>query len=240
MAISRDASGEVYARTQLTLNFPPGDDTADTFVYLSGNDQLWLSKGESLDKINASDNLFSDLKDLSATHKLLKESNHNGNDILSSLFDPETWYTARILEAEENRFYLSLRREQTGLTAHSYVELPEPFVFDSIDATAISRSNSDITLTWDPVENDVKVRIWASVTCNPVPENVNNVFVFDTDSDSGSYVISAGELSDPTLTGECNTSITVGKWRVGDLAQDFFGGFIQGWEIRSQSFLSDD
>ena len=235
--VSDSSENDVYVEAQLSRSeLPSQEDDPDVFVRLVGEDQLWFSTGPSLLDVNLNDDLFSSFEALNDNHVRL-ETSETEVEVYFFIFFRSiintvgTWYSARLPQNESGEYRVSLLRNTEGATAdQSTVTLPESFtILEPLANDSFSRSGDDIAVIWDNVDPNANLEIEAVTTCS----DLRSSSFMDTQlDDSGIYIINAGDLANSALSGECTTTINVRKTRLGNLDSKFFGGIIQGYQIR--------
>ena len=239
-----DGGETVYAEAQLTKGVTPAEsDDDELFVRLVGSDELWFSAGESINNIDFSDDLFDTLEGLDDTQARFNLS-RSGRVIYDFIFFRQiintfgTWYSATLPRSEEQEYRVVLLRKSNDIAENSQVVLPDDFSIVSPSSGAqFSRGSDDILVEWSMTESDVTVDIEVNITC---PNTSVQSYSSPINSDTGSFVISAGELALPDLVGTCSTTLNVRKVRVGQFDPRFVGGAVNGYQIRRVVLTTGD
>lgn len=234
--VMSDGSGEVHAEAQLTKDVPPdASDEPDTFVRLVNKDELWLSVGPDLTSIDFSDDLFGTLAELDG--KQIRFRNTGTElEFYSFIFFRQiinsfgTWYSAALPQSDEREYRVAFLRERDYSSTVSSVVLPEPFsILAPTAGETLSREMDDFILEWSNPESGVDVEIEVNTTCT---DSEFDTFTEVVEVDTGIFILPAGTLDSPALTGNCSSTINLRKSRSGELDARFVGGAVIGYQIR--------
>jgi hypothetical protein len=245
--IYSDTGNKGYASIQLTKDTPPVDGKPDDeYIDITGHDQLWMSTGTNLEEVDIGSNLFSGLENLSNVQELF-EGEYRGFNIFpffffwSALHPTQIHYNGSLDHVADGATYtVSLFRDNQTDAKKSIVTMP--LAFNLIEPTAsssISRSNDNIQITWLPVENNVFVEASFNTSCSG-STLANYSYTVKIDQDNGTALINAGAINDNTLSGTCNTTLTLAKRRNGTLDSAYTGGYITANQVRTISFITVD
>jgi hypothetical protein len=200
----------------------------------------------NLEDTNIGNDLFSGLEHLSKSQELF-EGEVRGFSIYpffffwSSLYPTEIHYNGSLDNVKDGATYtVSLFRDTEVDAKNSVVTMP--LAFDLIEPTAsssFSRTNDDIQITWQPIENNTYIEASFNTSC---PDSNFNVvtYTMKLDQDDGAALIEAGKINDNTLSGTCNTTLTLVKRRTGTLDPAYIGGYISANQVRTMSFITVD
>lgn len=241
MEIYKSESDRVVAEVQLTLEGPPSDDTDDVFITLGNDDQLWFSSGDSSEDVDLGDDLFSGLVAFGDTHELLTEPN-DGDDFFLSVFNPSARkYRGNIAYVDGTVLRISLIREDETDALNSEAALPQPFVLNGPEDTAVlSRNGDTIALRWEPTAESVQTGARVTVVCTFEGVETSEWFDFELEGDPGQLDIDAGTLVRDDLTGDCETRARVVRTLTGSLDEHFTGGYIRASQVRTLTFTTTD
>ncbi|VUD51393.1 hypothetical protein TDB9533_01417 [Thalassocella blandensis] len=239
-----DGSQYVYAEAQLTRLTPPSEtEDEDSFVHLVDKDELWFASELNLLDQQFSSDVFGELEQLRDTQTRFKASTRQ-EELYNFIFfrtiiNPfGNWYSAQLPLNTNGIYQISLFRENTVEARYSTITLPNNFSIIAPDSLALySRSMDDIIVEWNNTETDLSVEIETTVAC---PDQSFESYSETLTSDSGTYVIPAGTLSEPHLVGRCTTTINVRKALLGTIDPNLVGGLASGYQIRRVSFVSED
>ena len=232
-----DGDGFVYIEAQLTDGVPPADaNSPTTFVRLVNRDELWLSRGGAFLDVDLSDNLFAGVDQISETHERLSETTRETerwnflyfSNIINSFGN---WYNGILLATDEREYYVTLNRDNEGVPANrSRVTIPESFdLLAPSSAAQFSRVNDDLVIEWNNVSTGYDVNIEIITTCSDFTVETYSETITN---DPGMLVIPAGALASDDLVGTCSSTLQVRKVSIGQLDSRFFGGIINGHQIR--------
>lgn len=176
-----------------------------TFVELTGDDQL------------------------TATYK--DETQALSEVQLGSLFS----FTTEFDEAEPGvDFIISLDRTLDDGAPSTRIQLPERFEISELGVESFSRSNDNLTVSWEPSGSNDTMRVTIDGPCFIV-------FTENLSGDPGTFTLAAGTLEDTGDTAtSCEAEVTIMRRRNGDLDPGYGeGGTAVGVQTRVVALTSD-
>jgi hypothetical protein len=201
--ITAEAEGDGTTRTSAILRV--GGATSNTFMELVETDTLTASTGDETQTM-----------------------------IDTSIGDFHAYVADFDVEAEDTEFVVAFEREVDESAPNTTMSLPALFdVTGPEEAVTFSRSEEDITLTWEPSGSEDEMYWSVTGDCFYDAEG-------EIDGDPGTVVVEAGALEsvdedEPTT---CEATLTLTRSRLGDLDPNYGeGGAVFGRQIRSVDVL---
>ncbi len=240
--IYSDDGDNAYASTQLIR---AGSTSGDDYLDLRGGDALWFTTGENLREASLGENWFESLAELSKAQELFEgEYRYRPTGFgffffWSTLIPEQVHYNGRLTEVPEGgRYTVSLLRGSGVEALDSNVEMPLSFDLQApTDQLTFSRSSDPLIVEWLPIEEDVSVELDITTRCHEVTEHrYSKTF----SSDEGYAELEPGAIDAGESSGECSTTLTLAKVRLGQLDSAYAGGSITARQIRSVTFTSSD
>lgn len=237
--VIEEGGQEVYVEAQLTRDMAPNQPDGDTFVRVSGSDQLWLSGGEHFSQLEIEGDLFQALRSLGGTQIQFRTAQEIVYLFLGLTINMDgDRYFARLPEHEDGHYQVAFLREGYTSALESSVMVPEDFTITRpLAGDNFSRADDAIRIDWTPVESDVVVRIEVKSSCLDGESDVYREFL---DQDPGTHELAPGVLSSESLNGYCTSSINVIRSRLGSFDPVFAGGRVAGHQIRGVSVTTTD
>ncbi len=237
MRVSVSNTEKATAVVQL-LNVSPASGNQ---VELSNGDELWFSYGQNVTELafDRNDNLFDAFDELVG-----KINRLSGGQAVDRFFWFEwsygnTWYAGVLDEIDNETYYISYLRRNYADALNSYVTLPERFTISAPLANEVHSRTNNIIVNWQPSGTTLNTTIRALVNCaGNVGENYQHTF--SVPSDTGTYTIPAGALSNSLTSGNCVTTLEVSKSQTGTIDPDLYGGAIIGERLNTVSFTTTD
>lgn len=241
--IYEDSEGTITADAQITRDSLPSEEKDDDeYIELTGGDSLWLSSGESIADLDLDDDLFASLQQAAETQELFEGTiiSYRREYLFWSNLVPEQIFYHGSLEGKEasSKYTISLIRNEEQDALYSSATMPMPYQLISPASNELfSRSNDEIIISWDTIDNDVKINIEIETACL---SDQGDSYSLTTDTDNGELILAAGELVSDEVIGGCSTTINVFKTRFGILSDKLNNGFISANQSRSVTITTID
>ena len=231
-----DGNEDVHVEAQLTKGVPPSSSrNSETFVSLVGEDKLWFSSEKTLNEVDIQDDFFAGLKELNGTQTPILESKRQREYYIflwwrAIISEFGTWYSGFLPQDDDGLYNIALIRPKHTSSYDTSVQLPASYsVVQPIVGERFSRASDTIIIEWTNTQIDMDVEIEVITRCAESETDTYSAFLAE---DSGMHIIPAGELSQPFLQGECSTTINIRKITNGTLDSKFFGGVVNGYQVR--------